>query len=640
MLRETATNPAGAASATAHRCRRSRGLETDAPRQPGDVSFTAWAGDVARLCTLIAGLEPLAAELGVSPSSEADWRGALFGKLRPQVCRDPLMVAAVCGGTNTGKSLITNSLVGAEISRSLPEAARTLHPVASLPRGTADRIDVAALFPGFRPVPWRSDADALEAAADHPLVWREDPSGRQPERLIILDTPDIDGTLRENWRRAELVRDACDVLVAVLTQQKYNDAAVRDFFAAAAAADKTVIVVVNMVDWPRQRVRLPGWLATFAAGTGVEPAAVYAAPHDFAAAEAGRIEILPIGELTADGREVPLTERLARLDFERIKRRAMRGALRLVLDPHRGVASWLDAIGREAAVWESSRRLLEDQVRVRVELPAAPREIVWNEIWDWLEPRRFGVDLAVSRLYRAAGGGIRWAARKAGLMRTPTERREDFTGRELEKLKEALGDFVDRLDDACSRDPRLAAVLGRRLATADRTAWFADLEGRHAALPLVSEDYRRFVRGELDRFARDNPAMTRAILGGLTVGSVARPVLTLALFGAGAAVVPAAAGAAGGLSMLVHHVIDVGASVAVPLAGEGAVAAAAGGVRLLVERLFAGWAAERGRILADTLHDVVLGDGLEEIGRRASAGARPDLAEARRALAACGREAC
>jgi hypothetical protein len=43
-----------------------------------------------------------------------------------------------------------------------------------------------------------------------------------------------DGTLRENWHRAELVRNACDVIVAVLTQQKYNDAAVRDFFAAAA----------------------------------------------------------------------------------------------------------------------------------------------------------------------------------------------------------------------------------------------------------------------------------------------------------------------------------------------------------------------------------------------------------------------
>ena len=31
-------------------------------------------------------------------------------------------------------------------------------------------------------------------------------------RLVLLDTPDIDGTLRENWHRAELVRNAADVI--------------------------------------------------------------------------------------------------------------------------------------------------------------------------------------------------------------------------------------------------------------------------------------------------------------------------------------------------------------------------------------------------------------------------------------------
>ena len=178
----------------------------------------------------------------------------MFGKLRPQVNRDPVLVAAVCGGTNTGKSLITNVLVGAGISRSLPEAARTRCPVACLPRGAAVTLDVAGLFPGFTPVPWSSETDALGGGGegDDLLVWCEDPVGRQPARLILVDTPDVDGTLRGNWQRAEAVRNACDVIVAVLTQQKYNDAAVRDFFAAAAAAGKSLVVVFNMVDWPAQ----------------------------------------------------------------------------------------------------------------------------------------------------------------------------------------------------------------------------------------------------------------------------------------------------------------------------------------------------------------------------------------------------
>ena len=621
--------------------RRESGVAIDAGENLAASSFAAWAGRVAELCDLVAGLEPLADELGLPPARDAAWHGALFGKLRPQVAREPVLVAAVCGGTNTGKSLITNTLVGAEISRSLPEAARTIHPVASLPRGLAARGDLAGLFPGFEPVPWTSEEDALDATRADVLVWREDASGRQPERLVILDTPDIDGTLRENWHRAELVRDAADVLVAVLTQQKYNDAAVREFFVAAAAAGKTVIVVFNMVDWPRQRERLAGWLATFTAETGVAPAAVYAVPHDFAAAEAGRITLHALPELSPDGSDVPLDERLAGSDFDALKRQAMAGAMRVVLDPGQGVAAWLDAVAGRAGEWQRSLAVLEQEAKVRVELPAAPREIVWQEIWGWLEPRRSSLDLAVSRVYRAAGSGLVWTARRLGLARTAAEKRDDFAAVELQRLTTALSDFIERLEDACRRDERLASLLGPRLASPERNDWYADLTKRHAALPLVSDGYRGFVRSELDRFASENPGLVKFIVTGLNVGAVARPVVTLSLLGAGAALVPAAgagAGAAGGLSVLVHQMGDYVVWAAAPLVGEGALGLAFAGVRTLIERLFAGWSAERSRILVDTLHDVVLGDGVEELGRLAAAARRPEVARVRQLLSDCGRE--
>jgi hypothetical protein len=102
-------------------------------------SFAAWAGTVSALCDQVEALAPLAASLGAEDPASTEWYAALFGKLRPQVAREPLLVAAICGGTNTGKSLITNTLVGAAISRSIAEAARTLHPVASLARGPTSR---------------------------------------------------------------------------------------------------------------------------------------------------------------------------------------------------------------------------------------------------------------------------------------------------------------------------------------------------------------------------------------------------------------------------------------------------------------------------------------------------------------------
>lgn len=613
-------------------------MPSDAEATVVDATFATWAHAVAELCDLVAGLEPLATDLGLASEANADWHGALFGKLRPQVAREPVLVVAVCGGTNTGKSLITNTLVGAEISRSLPEAARTIHPVASLPQGMAAHGDLAGLFPGFEPVAWMSEGDALDHAREDVLIWREDSTGRQPARLVILDTPDIDGTLRANWRRAELVRDAADVLVAVLTQQKYNDAAVREFFASAAASQKTVMVIFNMIDWPRQRERLAGWLATFTAETGVAPMAVYAVPHDIAAAEASRIEIHPVPELGPDGRDVSLAERLAASDFDALKRRAMAGALAVVLDPKHGLAAWLDAIAGKAAEWRRSLGVLEQEGQVRMELPAAPREIVWKEIWDWLEPRRSGFDLAVSRVYRAAGTGITWTARSLGLVKSASDKREDFASVELEALKAALGDFIERLEDACRRDGRLGSLVGPRLLAPDRSGWYADLERRHAALPLVSDDYRSFVRGELDRFAKENPSLVKFIVSGLNVGAVARPVVTLTLLGAGAAAVPAAAGAAGGFSVLVHHVGDYVVWAAAPLVGEGALGLAVAGVRPLIERLFAGWSAERSRVLVATLHDVVLGDTVEELMRLARAAERPELARAQHLLVTCGRE--
>jgi hypothetical protein len=428
------------------------------------------------------------------------------------------------------------------------------------------------------------------------------------------------------------------VLVAVLTQQKYNDAAVRDFFAAAAAAGKTVIVVFNMVDWPRQRERLAGWLATFTAETGVVPLAVYAVAHDAAAAEAGRIVFHPLAELAADGRDTPLADRLTGSDFDALKRQAMAGALQVVVDRQRGLAAWLDALADRAGEWRRSLGVLEQEGKVRVELPAAPRDVVWQEIWDWLEPRRSALDLTVSRVYRAAGSGLVWTARRLGLARTAAEQREDFSTVELEALKTALGDFIERLEDACRRDARLESLLGPRLASPDRAGWYADLERRHAALPLVSADYRGFVRGELDRFAAEHPGLVKFIVTGLNVGAVARPAVTLTLLGVGAAAVPAAAGAAGGLSVLVHQVGDYMVWAAAPLVGEGALGLAVAGVRPLLERLFAGWSAERSRILIDTLHDVVLGDSVEELGRLARAAERPELARARQLLVACERE--
>ena len=197
-------------------------------------------------------------------------------KLLPQLELPPLLVVAVVGGTNIGKSLLFNHLVGEQASGVSPLAAGTRHPVCLVPPDAADAALLGRLLEGFTLRPWQSPEDALADGDENWLFWR---AGRNvPDRLVLLDTPDIDSDVEVNWERARAIRRVADVLVAVLTQQKYNDAAVKQFFREAAAADKPIVVVFNQCDLEADRPYWPEWLATFCGQTGTRPELVYVVP--------------------------------------------------------------------------------------------------------------------------------------------------------------------------------------------------------------------------------------------------------------------------------------------------------------------------------------------------------------------------
>ena len=84
--------------------------------------------------------------------------------------------------------------------------------------------------------------------------------------------PDVDSDVTVNWRRARAVRQVADVILAVLTQQKYNDATVKQFFREAVAADKPIVVLFNQCHVEGDRDYWPRWLATFREETGADRA--------------------------------------------------------------------------------------------------------------------------------------------------------------------------------------------------------------------------------------------------------------------------------------------------------------------------------------------------------------------------------
>jgi hypothetical protein len=278
--------------------------------------------------------------------------------------------------------MVFNQLAGASASRVSHIACRTKHPVCLVPRHFLRNNDPARLFPGFKVRQWKSDNDALADSDENLLFLREDAAGRQSPNLLLLDTPDVDGCLKEHWDRAQLVRQAADVLVGVLTDQKYNDEAVRRFFCEAAEADKPVIVVFNMVDWSNKRNCCDDWLRQFRDEAGVEPLHVYAAPRDERAGEELSLPFYPLSPGATD-----LRTDLADLQFGKIKIRTFRGALRQVLDADNGVPRFLDEIRQKSTEYVRARDWIERTTSTTIDMPRVPGHVIMDELWRWLEPR-------------------------------------------------------------------------------------------------------------------------------------------------------------------------------------------------------------------------------------------------------------
>ncbi|MDR3234915.1 MAG: hypothetical protein LBT46_14855, partial [Planctomycetaceae bacterium] len=143
------------------------------------------------------------------------------GKLTPRL---PLkeLVAAMLGGTGTGKSTLLNALLATQAVTEGKERPTTHEPVLVC----HTNADVSA-FTGFR-------VERL----NNPLL----------EGLILIDCPDPDtGNVADNAANSNLalLRKAlpyCDVILVTATQQKYRSKCVLDELADAASGSRLVFV--------------------------------------------------------------------------------------------------------------------------------------------------------------------------------------------------------------------------------------------------------------------------------------------------------------------------------------------------------------------------------------------------------------
>ncbi len=151
---------------------------------------------------------------------------------------DAALLVGIGGSTGAGKSTITNSLVGANVS-----ATGLLRPTTRSPVLLCHPDDY----------PWFLEGDVL------PDMPRSTGSGRQgvalaihqSDRLVagmaILDTPDIDSVEVANHQLAAQLLGAADLWLFVTTAARYADAVPWDYLRTARERSTGLAIVINRI---------------------------------------------------------------------------------------------------------------------------------------------------------------------------------------------------------------------------------------------------------------------------------------------------------------------------------------------------------------------------------------------------------
>lgn len=621
-----------------------------------DLLFDNCAVTVRTLLPALIKLERDAGLLQPAPLAGREWFELLRQKLIPQLGEQAFLVVAVVGGTNIGKSVIFNHLAGSRASATSPLASGTKHATCLVPEGFDVQHNLKDVFPDFELHEWSDASLALEECDTHRLFWRV--AKELPPSLLVLDTPDIDSDARVNWVRADAVRRSADVLIAVLTQQKYNDAAVKEFFRKAGDEDKAVLIVFNQCLLPEDEPYWPIWLDTFCRETHIQPDAVYITPNDRRAAEdlrlpfyerqipasvAGEQSTVPFAEpIAPNNTPRNLAADLAKLRFREIRMRTLLGSLHELIHPQRGIPGYLREI-RVASedLSRTATRLTTDSVVQVRNWPSPANALLVAEIRQWWHAHQDGWARTINAAYNTVGSGLLWpirAARRA-LQGEPDPPMEEYRNREwlavlgvVEELFDKLQWMADSGNDIIR--PRLEAILKGEA----RSRLLTLLKGQHDAIDFEAE-LTQVVDAEMKNLRTTKPDLFGMYRQLNNVSAAMRPMTSVVLFSigfgpAGEMVAPFLGHAAA--SAVVHVFADVAGGATAAIAGEAAVSGAAssgtGMLQAWFHRLHSAFTAQRASWLTRIVHAELLGALPEELNVAAGLSTSPSFTEVQKCL--------
>jgi hypothetical protein len=160
------------------------------------------------------------------------WLQTLDHKLLPRLEGNFPLVAAICGGGSTGKSTLFNTLVGHLVSPTGGRAGlnrRVLVATRKSQQHQAALLDYLGHTFGETPSPLEDRAQLVTPG--RPLYHE---SKSLPERVVLLDTPDIDTGSKGHYANRDLARqslEVADLFIYIFTNATYNNLDNTDFIA-------------------------------------------------------------------------------------------------------------------------------------------------------------------------------------------------------------------------------------------------------------------------------------------------------------------------------------------------------------------------------------------------------------------------
>ncbi|MDR2642001.1 MAG: 50S ribosome-binding GTPase [Planctomycetaceae bacterium] len=481
---------------------------------------------------------------GVKLPEGEDWFELLSRKLLPQVGDCANLIVAVMGGTNTGKSLIFNHIVGDNCSGVDYRASGTKHPVCVASGKISNPLDILQRnFGNFNIETWSSPNQPLEPNTELRLFWKT--SNNLPNRILVIDTPDIDSDNERNWSCARGVRHASDVIIAVLTGQKYNDAIIRRFFREASEAAKPIIVVFNMINPERDLEHIPNWINQFCEETHTTPITILFAKFD--ANKSSALE-LPFYQSTTEvnplGNIVDLRRVLTELHFDRIKSQTLVGAIRVIIDKTNGLPEFLNRIELAAKQFSKALKELEQSDNTtKIEWPAIPISILTEELrkW-WHEEKRPIWSRKINDIYKSIGNKLIYPlvklyeiiVQKFSHNTNPNEKYGNQINLFKEKESAAVVTFIEtifnRLDNLARTDNH---VLRREISMLTCGEKRVELLNRAKIvleeLEPLDTSLRKTIRNNLAQWTEKNPIKTNIIQSIDQALTLVRPAVTVSL---------------------------------------------------------------------------------------------------------------